>query len=94
VSLGTSLRDLERTNGRPFVLTGFGWDYGGGVVDWRGGALAGLLGDGVRLFLAPPPPRRADGAYATVLGDREYASSLPAMRRLAPAVWQVFVDAR
>src|SRR5262245_57087950 len=29
ISLGTTLRELERRNGREFTLAGFGWDYGG-----------------------------------------------------------------
>ena len=32
ISLGTSLKDLERRNGRPFKLAGFGWDYSGTVT--------------------------------------------------------------
>ena len=33
ISLGTSLQDLERLNGRPFTLAGFGWDYAGVITD-------------------------------------------------------------
>jgi hypothetical protein len=31
ISLGTSLKELEDLNGRPFSLSGFGWDYAGTV---------------------------------------------------------------
>ena len=41
VRIGTSLATLNRLNGRPFDFSGFGWDYGGMVTDWKGGALAG-----------------------------------------------------
>ena len=41
VRVGTSLGQLNRLNGGPFEFSGFGWDYGGNVTDWRGGALAG-----------------------------------------------------
>lgn len=41
LTLGTTLAEVERMNGKPFKLTGFGWDYGGRVTDWQGGQLAG-----------------------------------------------------
>ncbi len=40
ISLGTRLKELERINGKPFVLTGFSWDYEGTVISWEGGKLA------------------------------------------------------
>ena len=44
ITLGTSIEELQRINGKPFMLSGFGWDYGGRVTDWQGGALdAGLM---------------------------------------------------
>jgi hypothetical protein len=91
VSLGTPLGELERLNGRPFVLAGFGWDYEGVVVDWQGGALAGRLGASVHLYLAPAG-ERATPAYRTLLGDREFSSALSEMRQLDPRVYQIFVD--
>src|SRR5688500_1318889 len=36
VSIGTSLQLLERLNRRPFRLSGFAWDGGGGVRSWSG----------------------------------------------------------
>lgn len=38
VKIGSSLEDVRKANGKPFVISGFGWDYGGYVVDWGGGA--------------------------------------------------------
>ena len=40
LSLGDELARIEQLNGRPFKLWGFGWDYGGWVSDWNGGAFA------------------------------------------------------
>jgi hypothetical protein len=91
ISLGTRLRDLERRNGRAFTLAGFGWDYGGVIVDWKGGVLAHEL-PGVKLYLDPGAGQSGTSAYAEVLGDRDYASSVPAMQALDPAVYQIFVD--
>jgi hypothetical protein len=91
ISLGTRLRDLEGRNRRGFTLAGFGWDYGGVILDWKGGALARVL-PGVRLYLDPGPSQYATPAYGEVLGDQDYASTAPAMQRLNPAVHEIFID--
>jgi hypothetical protein len=91
ISLGTSLQELERLNGRPFTLAGFGWDYAGVVTDWKGGALDSLLA-GVKLYLDPGPAQSESAPYSQVLGDRDYSSSLPAMQQLNPRITQIFVD--
>lgn len=91
ITLGTTLRELERLNGRPFTLAGFGWDYAGVITDWKGGALDTALA-GIKLYLDPGPVQYESAPYSQVLGDRDYASSLPAMQQLRPKVTQIFVD--
>jgi hypothetical protein len=91
ISLGTSLKELEHLNGRPFVLAGFGWDYAGVITDWKGGALDSTLA-GVKLYLDPGSAQQQSAAYSQVLGDRDYSSDLPAMQQLNPKVAQIFVD--
>ncbi len=39
VAAGTTLEEIERMNGKPFTLTGFGWDLGGYTNGWDGGRL-------------------------------------------------------
>ena len=88
VTLGTTLATLTALNGRPFVLLGFGWDYGGTVASWNGGSLA--VDSGAGRFIVRLHPTRigpaADSLARDVLGDREYASDRPAMAALEPAV--------
>jgi hypothetical protein len=48
LSIGDALAEIEAANGRPFQLWGFGWDYGGWVSDWQGGAFAPADGCNVR----------------------------------------------
>ena len=36
--------EVERINGTPFQIYGFGWDYGGLVNSWNGGKLPETLG--------------------------------------------------
>jgi len=37
ISIGTTLKELEMINGKPFSLAGYGWDYGGTVLSWEKG---------------------------------------------------------
>ena len=91
ISLGSSLREIEGKNDRPFTLAGFGWDYSGVVVDWAGGALdAGL--PGVRLYLDPGPAHYESAPYGKVLGDRNYSSANEHMQSQNPGVYQIFMD--
>ena len=89
ITLGTPLTELERINGRPFTLAGFGWDYSGAVIDWKGGRLADILAY-TKVYLSPPSDTLP--GYARVLGDREYWSNNPAMQELKPShsVWICF----
>jgi len=92
VSLGTRLSDLERRNGRPFRLLGFGWDMEGLVTSWGGGRLDTALSGRVKLYLAPDSAGRAIPEYVQAQGDSEYSSDAPAMRRLNPTVYQIIAD--
>jgi hypothetical protein len=91
ISLGTSLQDLERLNGRPFTLAGFGWDYAGVIISWNGGSLDTALA-GIKLYLDPGVAQYESAPYSQVIGDRDYPSSLPAMQQLNPRVGQIFAD--
>jgi len=91
MTLGTTLERLEQLNGRPFTLAGFGWDYSGAVTDWRDGSLA-TSARNANVYLSPPRSKFSTPAYSRVLGDRSYASDLPAMRALQPAVYQIFYN--
>ena len=90
VTLGLPLARLEEINGGPFTLLGFGWDYGGTVSSWDGGTLAPWEGQAF-VSLAPPAAAYGDSAYRSVLGDRPFPSSAPAMQALAPRVRRIVV---
>jgi hypothetical protein len=94
VKTGIRLNELERMNGKPFTISGFGWNYGGNVQSWDGGKLAKLDCNG-RLVLTLDGDRSRGGDYTieltseerhSVSGDRPISSSVPAMRKLNPAV--------
>src|SRR5688572_22592785 len=42
ITLGTTLKEVERLNDRPFILAGFGWDYGGMTLHSNGGRVKEL----------------------------------------------------
>ena len=91
LTLGTRLARLTQLNGRPFTLSGFGWDYAGTVISWNGGRL-GADSAGGRFIVRLRPTLTgpvADSLQRDVLGDREYSSDRPAMRRLEPAVYEL-----
>ena len=99
VSLGTSLADLERLNGRPFRLFGMDFDYSGTVESWEGGRLDSLwtpTGESRRFVgLRLQPNNGGDSAaYARVMGERLFSSSDSAMRVLNPKVYDLFVGPR
>lgn len=95
ITLGTRLTDLERLNGRPLSLTGFGWDYGGTVMGWDQGALEqALIGGNGRVIVRLAVDSAATGSdeARSVSGDGVFRSDTPAMRRLDPAVHQIIVE--
>ncbi len=70
VHVGSTLAELQTANGGPFTISGFGWDYGGGVTGWRNGKLQPAVqgcSHGVELV---PAEDAADYAQ----GDSEFAS--------------------
>ncbi len=100
VSIGTSLSELERMNGRPFKLFGFSWDYAGTVSAWEGGRLDSLWRGGpenkvlVWLRLRPDSAGYESEHSREVAGDRVFSSSHPAMRALNPRVYTLFIAPR
>ncbi|WP_462116346.1 hypothetical protein, partial [Lysobacter xanthus] len=85
VRAGLDTRALQALNGRPFAFSGFDWDYGGYVTDWKGGHLAhgGRFVGPVRLC-APgsTPPGYPEG-------DGEFMSDAEAVRAAPPVVCEV-----
>lgn len=81
LTIGTSLAELEKINGKSFRLAGFGWDYGGTVTNWGGGALeqAGfmvVLGYAEEEEAAFTPEDTEE-----LMGDQEISSTLPSLKR-------------
>jgi len=84
VRLGDELAEVEEANGGPFMIYGFGWDYGG-VGYFKGGKLDRK----VQLWFRPSVEDGPD--YQAVLGDSLFNSADPAMRAVDPRVAEVAV---
>lgn len=94
ISLGTSLQELEKLNGWPFQLYGFGWDYSGCIHSWDGGNLARVLvreRGTLALRLAEPPYHRQPHE---IYGDGPMLSTQPLLRKLNPGVFMMYVSFR
>ena len=63
------LSEIAAANGKPFTLWGFGWDYGGWVSDWNGGAFAPTNACMTRVRFA------AQAANHSAQGDSAFASN-------------------
>jgi hypothetical protein len=77
LSLGEPLAKAQESNGKPFELWGFSWDYGGYVSDFRGGKLAALPG-GCRALLRFDVPEEAD-VPTEILGEVRLTSDDPVL---------------
>ena len=100
ITIGTSLKTIEKINGRAFALTGFGWDYSGTVLHSNGGRIkefgveteSGLSGRTLILRLEPAGSLRQTREYEAVLGDKQFFSNNRAMKILNPGVYEIIVE--
>lgn len=75
IGIGSTIRDIERANLGPFRFYGFGWDFGGNIVDFMGGEFSRMEDCQVRASLAPvyeeySPPDRLLGETIVESTDR------------------------
>lgn len=49
VTIGSTLAEVQKINGKPFLVHGFDSDFSGFVVSWKGGKLDGRLPGGCRV---------------------------------------------
>jgi hypothetical protein len=89
LKLGLQIAQLERLNGKPFKLKGFGGSTEGSVSDWQGGALESIAG-GCKVGVS----MRADAKTspdAIELASSELASTDAAVKAIKPAVSEIIV---
>lgn len=87
--LGMSLAAVEKINGKPFKLQGFGQSDAAAAIDWQDGALASLPGGcdiGVSFAANPKAPQSAREEVAV---DQDFLSSDAAIRAVKPVVTEI-----
>ncbi|WP_337044504.1 hypothetical protein [Emticicia sp. 17c] len=96
IKVGTTLVELEKINEKPFQFSGFGWDYGGAVVDWNGGKLMDKDGSSyLAVTLAYNyEDERLNSVADKVLGDKTFSSKDPNAQKLNPFVSKIMVSFR
>lgn len=86
VRVGSLLPDLERLSGKVMTFSGFGWDYGGGLL-WS--EPTGSVG--LRLEIDPADAEKGHAAPDSreIFGDKEVRSDHPLVRTLRVRVGEI-----
>lgn len=90
LKLGLTLAALEKINGRPFKLAGFGGEDAGLVASWEDGALAKLPG-GCKVGVRFGPDPRASADARSAASGKELLSSDPLLRAASPKVEEILI---
>ena len=89
IGIGSSLADVQKANGKPFMVAGFEWDYGGFVTDWKGGTLGHPMQGGCTVTIRFD---RKSAAPKSLLGDGvNVASDNATLVKWAPVVAKIGV---
>lgn len=96
VTLGTDLKTVERLNGRPFRIAGFGTDLSGALYSWSGGLLARHDVAGCRMgfrFVPAAVDKRPEvrALMRQVGHGGTYSSGHPAMQALNPRIGEAVI---
>ena len=83
VRIGDSVGKVQDANGAVFEISGWGWDYGGTVVDWKGGRLEDTASGCRAMIRFRKDPANND---KSILGETPHASDEPAVRAANPEV--------
>jgi hypothetical protein len=81
------INEVETLNTKPFMLSGFDWDYGGMVTDWQGGAMARLPGGCQMSLIFTPDPHVRE--LDSVVGEAKFLSNNKDMRAAKPVVARI-----
>lgn len=90
VKAGMSIEDVEKINGKPFKLSGFGWDYGGSPQSFEGGKLQ--QADDAKCWLSMTFTTTADQVPESVLGEGEIMSNAKDTLAAKPVVGQFMLS--
>ncbi len=89
IKLGLTTDELEKLNGKTFTFSGFGWDYGGGIMSWNDGKLS-TFEVGVTL-VESEDHEISETEMNEILGDQEVKSDNAVVKKTQPRVNSVSV---
>jgi hypothetical protein len=90
ITIGSTLAEVQKVNGRPFLVNGFEWDYGGLVTNWKGGMLGRPLPGGCTVRLRFD---RDSAAPKGMLGEGvKISSASPTLLIWGPVVTEIGVN--
>jgi hypothetical protein len=92
IRVGMTLSEVESLNGRPFLLYGFSWDFGGTVSDWKGGSFASLSGGCRLIVIFSPDPKSDEAVQMKVASDNEFGSDQAEIKAVSPRVEKIGVS--
>jgi hypothetical protein len=90
IAVGSGLAEVQKINGKPFLINGFEADAGGFVSNWRGGALGRPLPGGCRVVVRFG--KHADAPAKLSGGDVKISSDNAELTKWAPVVEQIEVS--
>lgn len=90
VKLGMTTDNLEKLNGKAFLFSGFGWDYGGQVIDWQKGKLDETP-MGIELTEGLNGNNLSESDGNEILGDRDVRSDNKVVKKMQPRVYRISV---
>ena len=83
ITTGTSLKQLELINTKPFILQGFGWDYSGFVSNWNNGTL-GKDDSELKIRLSYNKKQKLTKFESIeIMGDKEIVSANKIIQKLS-----------
>ena len=84
ITIGTTLKELEKLNRKAFSFFGFAWDYSG-ATDWENGELAAR-----KIFVSLQLPGEGfPPEFEGLLGDRSFPSDSSLSQKANPFVRQI-----
>ena len=90
LKVGMSIEEVEKINGKPFKLSGFGWDYGGSPQSFEGGKLQ--QPEDTKCWLSMTFTTTAEQVPETVLGEGEIMSNGKDTLAAKPVVGQYTIS--
>lgn len=81
LTVGMGIAEVEKMNGKPFTLFGFGWDYGGYVTDYANGNFGTSLG----MRFNPSVEMYSE----KIMGDINVISNDPELLKASPTVERI-----